>query len=35
MTGKIVVCDRGVNDRVEKSAEVKQAGGVGMVLANT
>ncbi|MCU1538991.1 MAG: hypothetical protein JWP82_3342, partial [Humibacillus sp.] len=33
--GKIVVCDRGVNARVEKSATVKQAGGIGMVLANT
>jgi subtilisin family serine protease len=35
VTGKIVVCDRGVNDRVAKSLAVKQAGGVGMVLANT
>src|SRR6478735_8283060 len=35
VTGKIVVCDRGVNDRVAKSAAVKQAGGIGMVLANT
>lgn len=34
VSGKIVVCDRGVNDRVEKSAEVKRAGGVGMVLIN-
>ena len=33
--GKIVVCDRGVFDRVAKSAEVERAGGVGMVLANT
>lgn len=33
--GTIVVCDRGVYDRVAKSAAVKQAGGVGMVLANT
>lgn len=32
--GKIVVCDRGVVDRVVKSAEVDRAGGVGMVLAN-
>jgi hypothetical protein len=32
--GKIVVCDRGVVDRVAKSAEVKRAGGIGMVLAN-
>jgi subtilisin family serine protease len=33
-TGKVVVCDRGVNARVEKSAEVKRAGGVGMILVN-
>ena len=32
--GKIVVCDRGTNARVEKSAEVKRAGGVGMVMIN-
>ena len=32
--GKIVVCDRGTNARVEKSAEVLRAGGVGMVLIN-
>lgn len=32
--GKIVVCDRGVYDRVAKSAEVERAGGVGMVLVN-
>ena len=32
--GKIVVCDRGVVSRVDKSAEVKRAGGKGMVLAN-
>jgi subtilisin family serine protease len=32
--GKIVQCDRGVNARVEKSAAVKEAGGVGMVLTN-
>ncbi|MDN3357905.1 S8 family peptidase [Actinomadura sp. DC4] len=31
---KIVVCDRGVNDRVAKSAEVQRAGGAGMVLVN-
>lgn len=35
VTGKIVVCDRGVIARVDKSAAVKQAGGKGMVLANT
>ena len=33
--GKIVVCDRGVSARVDKSAEVKRVGGVGMVLLNT
>jgi len=33
--GAIVVCDRGVNDRIAKSFEVDRAGGVGMVLANT
>ncbi len=33
-SGKIIVCDRGVYDRVAKSAEVKRAGGLGMVLAN-
>ncbi|KAF8071305.1 SBT2.5 [Scenedesmus sp. PABB004] len=32
--GAIVVCDRGLSQRVEKSAEVKRAGGVGMVLVN-
>lgn len=32
--GKVVICDRGVNARVDKSAEVKQAGGVGMILIN-
>jgi subtilisin family serine protease len=34
VAGKIVVCDRGVVDRVAKSAEVKRAGGVGMILVN-
>ncbi|KAG9156286.1 hypothetical protein Leryth_009165 [Lithospermum erythrorhizon] len=33
--GKIVVCDRGVNARVEKGSVVREAGGVGMILANT
>ncbi|CAN0917947.1 Subtilisin-like protease SBT1.7 [Linum grandiflorum] len=33
--GKIVLCDRGVNARVQKGAAVKAAGGLGMVLANT
>ena len=33
--GKIVVCDRGGNNRTSKSLAVKEAGGVGMVLTNT
>ena len=33
--GKIVVCDRGINARVNKSMAVKEAGGVGMILVNT
>lgn len=32
--GKIVVCDRGNNARVEKSQVVADAGGVGMILVN-
>ncbi|KAJ4748665.1 Senescence-associated subtilisin protease [Rhynchospora pubera] len=32
---KIVVCDRGGNARVAKGSAVKQAGGIGMILANT
>ena len=32
--GKIVVCTAACNDRVDKSKAVKEAGGVGMVLAN-
>jgi subtilisin family serine protease len=32
--GKIVLCRRGDNARVEKSLAVKQAGGVGMILYN-
>ncbi len=35
VTGKIVLCDRGVNARTEKADAVKLAGGVGMILANT
>lgn len=35
VAGTIVVCDRGVNARVEKSATVAEAGGAGMVLVNT
>lgn len=34
-TGKIVQCDRGTIARTEKSAAVKEAGGVGMILTNT
>jgi len=34
VAGKVVICQRGVTDRVAKSAEVKRAGGVGMVLLN-
>ncbi len=33
--GKIVLCDRGVIARVDKSLAVREADGVGMVLANT
>ncbi|CAI9780366.1 unnamed protein product [Fraxinus pennsylvanica] len=33
--GKVVVCDRGISARVEKGAVVRDAGGVGMILANT
>lgn len=32
--GKTVVCDRGVVARIDKSTEVKRAGGIGMVLVN-
>lgn len=34
VSGKIVVCDRGVTGRVNKSLAVKNAGGVGMILVN-
>ncbi|WP_308467635.1 S8 family serine peptidase [Rathayibacter soli] len=34
VTGKIVFCQRGTYDRVAKSAEVKRAGGIGMLLVN-
>lgn len=33
--GKVVLCDRGVVDRIEKGFEVQRVGGVGMVMANT
>jgi subtilisin family serine protease len=35
VAGTIVLCDRGVVDRVAKSAEVARAGGIGLVLVNT
>ena len=35
IAGKIVVCDRGVTARTNKSLAVQQAGGVGMILTNT
>jgi len=34
VAGKIVVCDRGVTARVDKSLAVFEAGGVGMILTN-
>ncbi|MBI5943985.1 MAG: S8 family peptidase [Chloroflexi bacterium] len=34
VAGKIVVCDRGVIARVDKSRAVQMAGGVGMILVN-
>ncbi|GAB3063026.1 S8 family serine peptidase [Intrasporangium mesophilum] len=33
--GKIVLCDRGVTGRTNKSLAVQEAGGVGMILVNT
>jgi len=35
VAGKIVVCDRGVTARVNKSLAVGEAGGAGMILVNT
>ncbi|HEY6511161.1 MAG TPA: S8 family peptidase, partial [Burkholderiaceae bacterium] len=35
VAGKIVLCDRGGNVLVNKAQAVKEAGGVGMILANT
>lgn len=32
--GKVVLCERGVNGRVQKASEVKRAGGSAMVLMN-
>ncbi|HKX68119.1 MAG TPA: S8 family peptidase, partial [Intrasporangium sp.] len=34
VAGKIVLCERGVTGRTNKSLAVKEAGGVGMVLVN-
>ena len=34
VAGRIVLCDRGGNARVDKSLAVRNAGGVGMVLVN-
>ncbi|WP_426998061.1 S8 family serine peptidase [Pseudarthrobacter sp. N5] len=34
VSGKVVVCDRGVVDRKAKSLEVQNKGGVGMILVN-
>jgi subtilisin family serine protease len=35
VAGKIVLCDRGVTARVNKSVAVQEAGGVGMIMVNT
>ncbi|URE34149.1 Peptidase inhibitor I9 [Musa troglodytarum] len=35
VAGKIVLCDRGINARVQKGLVVRDAGGAGMILANT
>lgn len=35
VAGNIVLCDRGVIARTDKSKEVRNAGGVGMILGNT
>ncbi|CAL9086616.1 unnamed protein product [Musa acuminata var. zebrina] len=35
VAGKIVLCDRGINARVQKGLVVSDAGGAGMILANT
>lgn len=33
--GKIVICDRGISDRVDKGLQVNSSGGAGMLLLNT
>lgn len=35
VTGNIVLCDRGVIARIDKSFAVREAGGIGMVMTNT
>lgn len=35
VSGKIVICDRGISPRVQKGQVVKEAGGIGMILSNT
>ncbi|XP_042375999.1 subtilisin-like protease SBT1.7 [Zingiber officinale] len=35
VSGKIVLCDRGINARVQKGFVVRDAGGAGMILANS
>lgn len=35
VAGKIVLCERGVTARVNKSLAVKEAGGLGMILVNS
>lgn len=35
ISGKIVICDRGISPRVQKGQVVKKAGGIGMILTNT
>jgi len=34
IAGKIVICDRGVTARVNKSLAVQEAGGIGMIMVN-
>jgi subtilisin family serine protease len=35
VSGKIVICDRGITPRVQKGQVAKEAGAVGMILSNT
>lgn len=35
VSGKIVICDRGISPRVQKGQVVIRAGGVGMIITNT